>query len=581
MGKGSGYRVDRRRFLAGTAGAVVAALLAACRGGGSAVPPPRVGGPPSVPPTSPARAAAAAATQTVAARPPGVVLASAAVATGAAASAVANATPGAKVFDWRLTGQGNGIAGFADHVSANRGEAVTLRVRSATDYAIEVYRLGWYENGATAATFVIGLTKVPNLPQPAPQIDAATGLISAATWMPGPTLDTRDWAEGLYLCKLLAEDGTQSYVPLVVRDDSRACEVLFVHAANTDQAYNGWGGRSLYELNSSGPPTVTGTVRAAKVSFDRPYDDNGAGRGLLTWELNMVRWLEREGFDVGYAAESDVHANPARFDGRARAVMMAGHSEYWSRAMRDGLEGARDRGRGVGMFTGDTGAWAVRMEGSPLGENRVLVCYKDAARDPVAATDPASATTLWSDPLLNRSTHRFLGIGTNGPVRRSGDWTVVGATAEPELFASTGLANGDRVTALVGYEYDGLWTPGAGSAPLAGVQVLGGGRVASARPVAQDLQLSARITLGARAAIGRLETSIDPRGSWLLDVRLANDATTVYLEYQPGSDAPQVANRGDDVWDRVAWRRVPGWGVAADRAGPARRLRGDVRPAAA
>lgn len=561
----NGDRVSRRRFLAGAAGTAVAAMLAACSGSNvpSDSPSPSVAAP-----TSPARAAALAATRTAAARPPGVVTAgSAAVPTGAAASAVANAPNGAKVYDWLLTGRGNGIVGFADHVSANRGEPVTLYIRSATDYAVEVYRLGWYDKGASAATFVVALTKVPVpiVPQPVAQTDPTTGLVSAANWSPGPTLDTRDWIAGLYLCKLLADDGTQSYIPLVVRDDTVACDVLFVHASNTDQAYNAWGGRSLYEFNSSGPPTATGTVRAAKVSFDRPYDDNsGSGRNILKWELNMVRWLEREGFSVGYAAESDVHANPGGFDARARAIVMAGHSEYWSRAMRDGLEGARDRGRGLGFFTGDTGAWAVRFEESPLGANRVLVCYKDAVRDPVAAQDPASATTLWSNPPLNRPTHLFLGVGTNGPVRRSADWTVAGAAAEPTLFADTGLADGDTVKALVGYEYDGMWTPGAGTEPLPGLRILGMARVASSRPVPQDLQFSAQITFGpaSRAPIGRLEMSIDPLGRWILNLRLVDGPTTAYLEYIAGTDAPRLANRGgvsygilslgDRSWD-------PGW----------------------
>ena len=43
---------------------------------------------------------------------------------------------------------------------------------------------------------------------------------------------------------------------------------------STYQAYNKWGGKSLYTFNSSGDVTVAGTPRAVKVSFDRPYDQS-------------------------------------------------------------------------------------------------------------------------------------------------------------------------------------------------------------------------------------------------------------------------------------------------------------------
>jgi hypothetical protein len=40
------------------------------------------------------------------------------------------------------------------------------------------------------------------------------------------------------------------------------------------------------------PPTVTGTPRAVRVSFDRPYSNYGDG-GLMASEVYFVRWLER------------------------------------------------------------------------------------------------------------------------------------------------------------------------------------------------------------------------------------------------------------------------------------------------
>ena len=71
---------------------------------------------------------------------------------------------------------------------------------------------------------------------------------------------------------------------------------------NTWQAYNGWGGKSLYPFSSS-----DGT-QAIRVSFNRPYDWTlPGGQGPLGWELPLVRFIERNGYDVSY--QSDVYTS--------------------------------------------------------------------------------------------------------------------------------------------------------------------------------------------------------------------------------------------------------------------------------
>src|SRR6516162_8714449 len=79
--------------------------------------------------------------------------------------------------------------------------------------------------------------------------------------VPANPSDSTDWASGAYLAKLIAgTSGKQAYVVFVVRDDDRRSDLLFQTSTNTYQAYNKWGGRSLYTV----PPAV-------KVSFNRPY----------------------------------------------------------------------------------------------------------------------------------------------------------------------------------------------------------------------------------------------------------------------------------------------------------------------
>jgi hypothetical protein len=447
--------------------------------------------------------------------------------------------------NWRLGVNRGTIKGFADKISAADGEKVAIFVTTpAPSFNVQVFRLGWYDGGTNQAQLIDAAYGLPGRKQPSPVQDGQTGLISASNWISNATLALNGWRTGLYLLKLVASDGDQNYIPLVVRDDVGQHDFLFEHAVTTDQAYNAWGGKSLYDYNSSGEVTVGGTTAAVKVSYDRPFDGDGSGL-IVQYELNMVRWMEAAGMDTAYVSDVDVHRDP-QFDARVRAVLQAGHSEYWSKEMRDHLEAVRDRGKGLGFFTGDTGAWAIRFEDSSFGPDRVQVCYKDA-QDPVAASDPSHATNHFRDPPLNRPTQAFFGIGTNGPIRRSADWVAEGVESEAALFADTGFSNGDVVPNLVGYEYDGLWTRGAGAEPPQGVRILGRARVIpNDKPDALlDFNVIYQWPPAEQPSVGRITTmveTLEDSPEWTIAVHLVSSSRSAYLVYGAGGDKDTPAN---------------------------------------
>src|SRR5438034_2695192 len=167
-------------------------------------------------------------------------------------------------------------------------------------------------------------------------------------------------------------------------------------SVNTYQAYNSWGGRSLYS-----------SPRAYKVSFDRPYQDDGTGDFLFLGENNFVRWMEKSGYDVTYSTTVDTHTNGGLLL-NYRGLLAAGHNEYWSRPMYDAAVAARDAGVNLAFLGANPVYWQVRFEPSSSGlPNRVMVCYKDATLDPI--TDTSLKTVNWRDPLLNRPEQTLVG----------------------------------------------------------------------------------------------------------------------------------------------------------------------------
>ncbi|HEU4686471.1 MAG TPA: N,N-dimethylformamidase beta subunit family domain-containing protein [Nitrospira sp.] len=377
---------------------------------------------------------------------------------------------------WQLTRPAvhHEIEGYASAVSIERGESLDLFVSTAnTAYRLDVYRMGWY--GGAGARLVSGGIVRPGRLQPSPHFDPATGLIECR-WQDPYRLHTRDeseWLSGLYLVKLTGiPDGFQSYIIFVVREDRRRSDLLFQSSVTTYQAYNNWGGKSLYDFNSEGG-------RARKVSFNRPYAPSanpaaasgvGAGEFLANlsvpphdpsppagWEYNMVRWLEREGYDVTYGTNLDSHGGGPRLSGH-RAWLSVGHDEYWTWEARAHIEEAR-RGMSLLFFSANVCYWQIRLEPSALtgAPDRTIVAYKDTAlsEDPYATDgNPGNdhlITGRWRDAPLNNPEERLVGVMYDGgPVDRD----LIVTNPSHWVFAETHLETGDRLPRLLGYEAD-------------------------------------------------------------------------------------------------------------------------------
>ena len=374
--------------------------------------------------------------------------------------------------DWVITrpARRHEIEGYATAASVNRGETIGLFINTtAPSYRLSIYRMGWY--GGFGARQMLGPISRPGREQPAPYRDQATGLVECH-WkdpflltIPSNEQDSRDWLSGYYLVKLTAEpNGKESYVLFVIRDDQRPSTYLVQSSVITFQAYNNWGGASLYDYNSP-------SGRAVAVSFNRPYavspeehtaDAAGAGPFLRGWEYNMVRWLERSGYDVTYTTDVDVHERADLLQGH-RAFLVIGHDEYWTWAMRRRLEEARASGVHLGFFSANTGYWQVRLEPSRVNHDpdRTIVAYKEGAlaNDPLLSDqDPTNdhlATTKWRSAPVNQPEASLIGsMYLEGTSQVDGDLVV--EASSHWIMNGTGLERGARLPGLLGYEVDGI-----------------------------------------------------------------------------------------------------------------------------
>ena len=347
------------------------------------------------------------------------------------------------------TGQ---IKGYWSATSVKPNENITLfvTVNPAQTFTVDIYRLGWYQGWGGRLRLQAG--PLEGVTQAACVPDPTTGLI-ACDWTPSYALTVPgDWVSGVYLGLLKNAAGFQNYTVFVVRDD-RPAAFLYQQNIATDQAYNnypndGRTGKSLYTYNSFGANTMSGDARAVKVSFDRPYADYGVGQ---IDQIEFIRWIERSGYDVTYATDLDIHANGSALRNH-KGVLVVGHDEYWSKQIFDSLEGARDAGVGLAFFAADTGSVQVRFEPSASGNaDRVMVCYKAAALDPVSGP---TTTVAFRQPPVNRPEQSLRGVITSAMLQGQDNVGYVVTNSSHWIYAGTGFQDGDVVPGIVGYEMD-------------------------------------------------------------------------------------------------------------------------------
>ena len=83
----------------------------------------------------------------------------------------------------------------------------------------------------------------------------------------------------------------------------------------------------------------------------------------------MVRWLERNGYDVSYFTGVDSDRRGAEIL-EHKAFLSVGHDEYWSGGQRTNVEAARDAGVNLAFFSGNEMFWKTRWENSIDGPAR-------------------------------------------------------------------------------------------------------------------------------------------------------------------------------------------------------------------
>lgn len=396
---------------------------------------------------------------------------------------------------WRATATGSvspwdpddtSIEGYMTDTSVNQGSSIDVKINTGdgAPYRLDIYRTGYY--GGSHSRLISTIPNLVGVHQDQCEDGSGnTGLVDCSGWTTSATITTStSWPSGVYIIRAIRTDnGSDANLIFVVRNDSSTSDVLFNVPTSTYQAYNNWGGRSLYDYNSSGDPTVAGTARAVKVSYDRPFANAQTSWPDPNWygsnDIAAVSFLERNGYDVTYNTSTDLH-RAASLVANHKAFVSGSHDEYYTTEMRNSLTSARNAGTSLFFFGSNQIYWKSRYESSPFSgtTNRVEVVYKTTQS---GATDPVSPTGTWRDPAgANNPENALIGqmyIGDNdgsafklGVSQAQGKTRVWRHTEVADMTAASMLLG----TKLVGWEWNDRVANGV---EPAGVQSFSGSAV--------------------------------------------------------------------------------------------------------
>lgn len=196
----------------------------------------------------------------------------------------------------------------------------------------------------------------------------------------------------------------------------------------------------------------------------------GGSAGYPNYEEEFGVWLHAQGHEVDFCTNADLEFHPEVLDGK-NLYLSVGHDEYWSRGMRDTVEGFIGKGGNAVFLSGNVCYWQVRSEGEVIdGEpGTIMVGYKQQfEKDPVL-NDPKRVhllTSIWSDKLIGRPENTMTGVsfvrGGYSRIRRRVPRGSAGYRIyRPEhwIFEGTKFEYGDELGAsvsIVGYECDGI-----------------------------------------------------------------------------------------------------------------------------
>src|ERR1035437_5950778 len=205
--------------------------------------------------------------------------------------------------------------GYVNKISVKQGDTLQFHVSTKIDpFQIRIFKYNDVDSLVTT------ISTIPGGERAYPDSSFYYG----CNWPVSYSIVIPDnWLPGVYYAEFPTSVGSKDVVFMISpRVRGSYSKILYLSSANTWEAYNPIGGKSLYTFNSSNG------VASYKVSFQRPGRAYG-GYPEFFLELPFIRWMYRNNISFECAVNYDIHSDPNLLS-NYNIMVIDGHSEYWS-----------------------------------------------------------------------------------------------------------------------------------------------------------------------------------------------------------------------------------------------------------
>ncbi|MCX6138639.1 MAG: T9SS type A sorting domain-containing protein [Ignavibacteriales bacterium] len=361
------------------------------------------------------------------------------------------------------------IEGYALPTSVKAGETIKLYVSVCdsgtqhTDYRIRIFRLPDTANALYISSVIAGrfYSLHDSVGNP---IDIGDYSRRAVDFQKGCTQywDSSavsfyiplNWKSGLYYAQLEHQSPSvfqnRYYAPFIVRSPNPGTmsKILFKYDFSTNQAYNYWGGGSLYSKSQDPSLTISDTI-----SIERPMWYELSRTIRCGYANQFIKTLEDSGMVMDYCNNIDVDSLGLPFLSAYKTLVLWQHDEYWTQKERDETESFIGRNdshlhNNLARFSANTCYWRTQWLNGSHTQLRcdkwwVGLAYPKASR--FRNIDPTKPEGKFLGSQYERAyNNEDMGIPSDSIVT-PGHW----------IFRGLGLKCGD--TLGHGYSKNGRW----------------------------------------------------------------------------------------------------------------------------
>jgi hypothetical protein len=328
----------------------------------------------------------------------------------------------------RLVDNTHALEGYSARVSVAAGAFLPLFVHApACQFSLQVIRRGGTDD------IVFSVDAIPGMVQHY----RADAFENGARWQLSYMLAIDPaWPSGLYAARLRDTLGGSFDIAFIVTSASLPAPgtLAVLAATNTWQAYNDWGGASLYRRD---PDDGLGRPLSAIVHSQRPNPaalPPGPDGHLANAEQHVLGWLDHNAVGHHVFADIDLHERPGLLDPYP-ALLVNTHSEYWSANMYRALEAFLARGGNLVYLSGNGLYWKTVLSGHRMEVRSDHSCH-------TLASEPGGRWRDFGRPEMRVLGVRFTRAGYKSTYR---PYRVI--ASRHWIFENTTLVPGDLIGA--------------------------------------------------------------------------------------------------------------------------------------